>query len=501
MQFGLFLSMDGTGDIATRQLYREAAEQMELADEAGFDHVWFPEHHFVRRYLSPAPLLHCVDAVHRTRRVRVGTSVILTPYHHPLVLAEQIAVADQLTDGRLDVGFARGASLYEAERMGIRGHLEAAERQQETLDILLGAWRRDEDFGFEGKYYSFPPVYPLPRPYQQPHPPLWVAARSGDTMRYVVERGLGLQTQFAAEPLTSVVGQLKLLDAIVAEVGQARRPPVSAQRGLCVTEDPQEAVALLERVSGSRQRPTFRADLANVAIVEKGLVRGLKPGVQVPLTEAIPIEELRNRLVIGDPETCVQKLRDYEALGFDEFVIDPIGSREQTIRSLRLFAKHVLPHFRKAAPDRPSVPVAGARMDPAARARGTDAVAEAAIAAVYDLGPDWRTWETRQWVAYVEAAAARGEPRRCYVFDFALAPRVKGGVDTYVDGERKLSRITDVGCPECGRPVVALFHRREGETVATMRSEVTRSMIAGQWHPAHQPTARREDAFPGFASR
>jgi alkanesulfonate monooxygenase SsuD/methylene tetrahydromethanopterin reductase-like flavin-dependent oxidoreductase (luciferase family) len=497
MEFGLFVSMDGTSGIPAAEVYRNAAEQVEYADDAGFRHVWFPEHHFVQRYLSPAPLLHCVDAARRTRRVRVGTSIILTPYHHPLLLGEQIALADHLTDGRLEVGFARGASLYEAERIGIKSHLEAAQRQQESLDILLGAWGQDEDFGFAGQYYSFPPVWLLPRPLQQPHPPMWVAGRSADTMRYCVERGLGLQTQFAAEPISSVVGQLKLLDALVEEVGGRARPPLSAQRGVCLTEDPQEIAGLLERIARSRRSPTFRADLANVAILEKGYVRALKPGLDVPPVEVIPIEELATRLLVGDPDSCVKKLREYEALGFDEFVVDPIGDQQQTMRSLRLLAEEVLPHFRKEGATRrfaPPLPQSTTR-----RGQAEDHVAEATYANAYGLNFDWRTWDTAQWLAHVEAVAAAGDPRRCYVFDFAIAPRVKGGVDTYIDPTRKLSRIADVGCPECGRPVVAIFHRRDGETVAAMREAVTRVMRAAEWHPRHLPSGRAENMFPGFA--
>jgi hypothetical protein len=130
---------------------------------------------------------------------------------------------------------------------------------------------------------------------------------------------------------------------------------------------------------------------------------------------------------------------------------------------------------------------------------GRGHVADATYANAYGLALDWRTWDTAQWLAHVEAAAVAGDPRRCYVFDFAIAPRVKGGVDTYIDPARRLSRIADVGCPECGRPVVAIFHRRDGETVATMRDAVTRVMRAGEWHPRHQPSGRTEDMFPGFA--
>ena len=497
MDFGLFVSFDGTSGIPAAQVYRNAVEQVEYADEAGFRHVWFPEHHFVQRYLSPAPLLHCVDAARRTRRVRVGTSIILTPYHHPLILGEQIALADHLTDGRLEVGFARGASLYEAERIGIKNHLEAAKRQQESLDILLGAWGQDEDFAFQGQYYSFPPVWLLPRPLQEPHPPMWVAGRSADTMRYCVERGLGLQTQFAAEPMSSVIGQLKLLDALVEEVGGRARPPLSAQRGVCVTEDPKAVTHLLEGIARSRRSSTFRADLANVAILEKGYVRGLKPGIDVPPVEAIPIEELATRLLVGDPESCVKKLREYEALGFDEFVVDPIGDHQQTMRSLQLLREEVLPHFRQERVARPSPPPSAPVAT--ARAQAEDHVAEATYANAYGLSLDWRTWDTPSVARAPGSRRRRGRATPLLRLRLCARAACQRGVDTYIDPARKLSRIADVGCPECGRPVVAIFHRRDGETVAAMRDAVTRVMRTGEWHPRHQPSGRTEDMFPGFA--
>ena len=140
--------------------------------------------------------------------------------------------------------------------------------------------------------------------------------------------------------------------------------------------------------------------------------------------EAIPIEELATRLLVGDPESCVKKLREYEALGFDEFVVDPIGDHQQTMRSLRLLREEVMPHFRKKRlPDGPHLRPLG--MPPHGRTQRIT----------------WRKRPMRtrtdspwiggrgtlaQWLAHVEAAAAAGDPRRCYVFDFAIAPRVKG---------------------------------------------------------------------------
>jgi alkanesulfonate monooxygenase SsuD/methylene tetrahydromethanopterin reductase-like flavin-dependent oxidoreductase (luciferase family) len=164
-------------------------------------------------------LLSVVDAANRTTRIRLGTSVILSPYHHPLLLAEEIAMADHLSNGRLEVGFARGSYVHEYARLGIGGEIEAGERQTECLDILLGIWAHDDDFEYHGKYYSFPPTYTLPRPYQEPHPPLWMAARSADTMRFAIERGFGLHVSPLRQPMSRLIGQMNLLDALVQELG------------------------------------------------------------------------------------------------------------------------------------------------------------------------------------------------------------------------------------------------------------------------------------------
>ena len=108
------------------QTVADTFEQVGLVDEAGFGMVWFPEHHFIRAFSSPAPLLGAVAAAHRIRHARVGTSVILAPLHHPLTLAGDIAYADHLTGGRLEVGFARGSSDYEINRFQLSSIQSAA---------------------------------------------------------------------------------------------------------------------------------------------------------------------------------------------------------------------------------------------------------------------------------------------------------------------------------------------------------------------------------------
>ncbi len=114
MRFGYFLPYIRPAlSTPMAQVYRDAAEQIECVEAAGFDVIWFPEHHFTHNYCAPAPLMSVIDAARRTRRIRVGTSVIVTPFYHPLILAEQIALADHLVEGRLEVGVVRGPSRYE----------------------------------------------------------------------------------------------------------------------------------------------------------------------------------------------------------------------------------------------------------------------------------------------------------------------------------------------------------------------------------------------------
>jgi hypothetical protein len=214
--------------------------------------------------------------------------------------------------------------------------------------------------------------------------------------------------------------------------------------------------------------------------MERGTAVRLKPGVKAPNVESIPPGEMANRLIVGAPEKVLGQLRDYEALGLEEFVVSPLGSQQQVIETMRLLARDVIPHFAtsrgrvvQARADR------GGRVSPEA--------AEAAIRSRYALPADWRAWEPPQWLRHIQAVAARNDPRQAYIFDFAYSPTVKGGIDTYVDGERTLSRVIDVGCPECGRPVVIMFHRRNQETIAQIREIATRMMRESDWHSTHAP--------------
>jgi alkanesulfonate monooxygenase SsuD/methylene tetrahydromethanopterin reductase-like flavin-dependent oxidoreductase (luciferase family) len=182
--------------------YREAVEQAVAADESGFDTVWIPEHQFVKFLAAPAPLPLLVKLAERTRHIRIGTACLVLPYYHPLRLASEIAAVDALTDGRLELGFGRGAWAAEYAPFG-QTLEESRARFQEAVDILLGAWTQ-EDFSFKGAYTSFPPATIPFRPVQQPHPPIWIAAQKPDSVAWSVRRGFNVLSTPNREPFSAV---------------------------------------------------------------------------------------------------------------------------------------------------------------------------------------------------------------------------------------------------------------------------------------------------------
>lgn len=152
----------------------QVADHAETADRLGFDSFWIPESHFLRRGACPAPLLLLAAAAARTRSLRLGTSSYLLPIRQPLRVAEDVAVLDQLSGGRVTLGLGRGfrAELFRAFQIP---RAEKRDRFREALDTMLRAWR-GEPLAQRGPEAESEPIYLSPLPLQQPHPPIWVAA-------------------------------------------------------------------------------------------------------------------------------------------------------------------------------------------------------------------------------------------------------------------------------------------------------------------------------------
>src|SRR5499425_2230294 len=232
MRFGwLTLAHSGSPD-ADYGAIQDLVTQACFAEAAGFDGIWLTEHNFTGEsvYCDPIPFASVVAA--RTSRIRIGFAVIQLALRHPIRLATELALLDNLSGGRLDVGVGHGTNYneYEFVGYGLRSD-DSRERMAETLDVMVRAWT-EAPLVHEGKFYRLRVPELRPRPFQRPHPPIWRAVSSSGSVR---ECGrLGAPIMIARIPISRVPERLALYDSGLAESGLdgARRRELREQVAL-----------------------------------------------------------------------------------------------------------------------------------------------------------------------------------------------------------------------------------------------------------------------------
>ena len=188
MDFALFSHIPWPEEHAPKRLYSDLTEQAIIGEELGFKAIWLAEHHFTRYGLGTSSLVIASNIAARTNHIRLGTAVLIPPLHHPVRLAEDTATLDVLSDGRLDVGFGRGAAASEYVNFGV-DHAESQARYRETIEMVESLWTTP-DYSFEGDYYTAQHLNLVPTPLQRPHPPVYVAAtRSVESLEFVATTG------------------------------------------------------------------------------------------------------------------------------------------------------------------------------------------------------------------------------------------------------------------------------------------------------------------------
>jgi alkanesulfonate monooxygenase SsuD/methylene tetrahydromethanopterin reductase-like flavin-dependent oxidoreductase (luciferase family) len=168
-------------------VYDRALQRIEIMDQAGYDAVWLTEHHFNDYSVCPSIPVMGAYAAARTRNLRIGTGVTLAAFYHPLRLAEEIALLDILSGGRVNWGAGRGFDPKEFQTFGVPMEQSMA-RFHEAVDIVLKAWT-SERLTYHGKFFSFDDVEVLPKPLQRPHPPVWMASGSLEALQWASSTG------------------------------------------------------------------------------------------------------------------------------------------------------------------------------------------------------------------------------------------------------------------------------------------------------------------------
>jgi alkanesulfonate monooxygenase SsuD/methylene tetrahydromethanopterin reductase-like flavin-dependent oxidoreductase (luciferase family) len=173
--------------IPLETVYQRAFERIAIMDEGGYDGVWLAEHHFNTYSVCPSPHLMAMNVASRTKNLRIGMAVSLAVFYNPLRLAEEVAMLDVLSGGRINWGAGRGFDPTEFSAFKVPVE-ESAARFQEAVDIVLAAWT-NERLTYHGEFWDYDAVEVLPKPLQQPHPPVWLAATSPEALQRAASKG------------------------------------------------------------------------------------------------------------------------------------------------------------------------------------------------------------------------------------------------------------------------------------------------------------------------
>ena len=193
MKFGIFYEHQLPRDWDTEsehQLLKQSLSQIELADQLGFDYAWEVEHHFLEEYShSSAPEVFLAAASQRTKNIRLGHGIVQMTTNHPARVAEKVATLDLVSDGRVELGLGEGASVTELHPFNLRFRDKRDVWEDAVRCTLPMFW--NHGWEYEGEFFKFPLRAVVPKPLQQPHPPLWVACSQLDTIKYSAHRGMG----------------------------------------------------------------------------------------------------------------------------------------------------------------------------------------------------------------------------------------------------------------------------------------------------------------------
>ena len=372
MKFGIFYEMQiprPWGEQSEYQVLQDALGQIELADRLGFDYAWAVEHHFLEEYSHcSAPEVFLGAASQRTRRIRLGHGIIQLPTNHPIRVAERVSTLDLLTGGRVELGLGEGQGPVELHPFNRRVR-DKREVWEEAVRALVPAFTKSS-WEWHGQYFDFAARNVVPKPFQKPHPPLWVACSNIQTIASAGRWGMGaLGFQFVSPDAARA-----WVDRYYTELTQNLdkladypiNPNIAMVSGFMCAETDAQA---LEKAAGWTFFVFCLSHYGRHGIPNPGEGDMWEAYQDWRHTDKAQ-ETLRSGL-IGSPQTIYQRLREFEATGVDQVILLAQAGRTphaDICRSLELFAREVMPEFhaREAEHARWKADVLAGRVDLAA---------------------------------------------------------------------------------------------------------------------------------------
>jgi alkanesulfonate monooxygenase SsuD/methylene tetrahydromethanopterin reductase-like flavin-dependent oxidoreductase (luciferase family) len=341
-----------------QKAYFEALEQIQLADRYGFETVWMVEHHFREgRSHCPAPEVWIGALSQCTRNLRLGFGVTLLPFAftHPARVAEKVATADILSRGRVEWGTGRSTPMEQTAFGVDRAH--SREQWQEAIEMIVAMWERERFAWKSPSFGEFPERVVTPKPYQDPHPPCWVAASSDSTATVAGEHGLGLLS----------LSILKPVDALAKQIEQYREASKRAKLLTRVHNQRVAAYTLVHCADSMEQAEQNRVwdsvwwwykHLAEFTIewefpnMSQAEVDEIFPYLKPQIEGNIPIEhfDAADMIVVGDPQRVFDKMKRYVDIGVDQLICYvQFGTipHEAVLRCIELLGEEVIPELER----------------------------------------------------------------------------------------------------------------------------------------------------------
>lgn len=319
------------------ELYRQTLDHVRLAEEVGFDSAWISEHHFLEDGYCPSPLVMASAMASVTRRIRIGTGALILPLHNPVRVAEDAAVVDNISNGRLILGVALGYRKDEFDGLGVPMK-ERPSRMEEGIDVIIKSWTEDR-FSYDGKRYHLRNLSVTPKPVQKPHIPICIGAfeepaiRRAGRLGYPLIIGPGRTMQMVRETIRFYNDAAR----------KAGRNPDDVEHVLLreayIAENGKKAREEADRYIISMYKYYFSLGV-------KMFVRGKQlTGLDDPMFDYLPEE----RFIIGDPEECIREIRRYrDELGINYIacrMVFPSATHETISKCIEIFGREVIPNI------------------------------------------------------------------------------------------------------------------------------------------------------------
>jgi alkanesulfonate monooxygenase SsuD/methylene tetrahydromethanopterin reductase-like flavin-dependent oxidoreductase (luciferase family) len=350
-----FAIWDGFGahEMATSpvaaDVYEKHIREAQLAEQLGYQSYYVIEHQNSHVGQITAPSVYLCAVAQHTSRLRIGAMIYQLPFYNPMRLAEEAAMLDHLSRGRLEFGTGIGVAEHEFMRWNLPFY-ERREMSKEALEIIVKAWT-GESVTYEGKYWQFDEALPVPKPYQQPHPPIWVGAHSPASFEYAAQHNYHVSQNLDVDDV--VAQKFELWRQLWRQYNHpGPMPRTFLMRAVHVADTDEIARAeaeqplLMSRKLGregiTRTRIGFKGNEDNPTTRELNRVfQGMSTSYDFWIDNGLAL--------VGSPETVIRKLKEqHQRIGYDIFCANhrfgPMP-QEQSLKSLDLFGKEVMPAF------------------------------------------------------------------------------------------------------------------------------------------------------------